>query len=261
MKLLDLNIFTNCTEYNSDNAFLVSSAFNSWCDAFDVSVVNNVNILINPRPNIKKYKTYRKSIRNFFLTKDIPFKIHRSKSLSYSYVTSTKVSETEYIFQLEHDWVFVKDSINHSLEEIISAMKKKKIEHLRFNKRENIKAGWDKSIKEVVVDGLPLCATPIRSNCPHIIERQAYLDKWNNHIKISKGTRGIEDRLRRAKGCIYGGLNHPRQIDHVNGDMDHDPKKKEHRKTIKDKKMTKQRCKKRIMEIKAIRNGRKFPDF
>jgi hypothetical protein len=76
---------------------------------------------------------------------------------------------------LEHDWEFNSDNVLHSLDEIISVMEQENLYHLRFNKRENKLAAWDKYIEEKDCNGFKYCIVPQLSNNPHIIDREYYI--------------------------------------------------------------------------------------
>ena len=123
---------------------------------------------------------------------------------------------------LEHDWEFLGENIEHGLDGICNTMQKDGLLHLRFNKTENKPVAWDADLIEVNHGIMPYCVTPCLSNNPHIIQREPYLEKAINHIRVSSGGRsgGIEDRLLKAKnlyGAIYGPLGHPATVAHLDG--------------------------------------------
>ena len=210
--MIDLNIFTNCTQNFSSSSELITNTYRSFVSKFSLDYVNNVRIFVDPNPRVENLRKYVHQI-----TTSIPNNgVHVVESLADGYIKSTEISTADYIFQLEHDWEFT-DAITHSLVEVIKAMKFGNMEHLRFNKRKNVNMFLDK-LEEQSVNGITFCKTPFRSNNPHIINRKAYLNKWNDVFDLNeKGSRGIENNLLSAGGYIYGGYNHPQQITHTDG--------------------------------------------
>ena len=206
---ISLHIFTNCTEkYPLDNLL---RTYNSFCDAFGKM---EPTIWIDPNPNNLIYKTYLKDLTKHFKI------LHTTTSLSDGYIQAIKYYKTDYLFMLEHDWIFRKENIKHSLYKIMDAMQSNGIYHLRFNKRVNEKTGWDFKISECGDDNFKFCKTNNVSNNPHILHRKTGLE-WikKEWIKIMPGSKGIEERhLKNSEtwGAIYGGLNYPQTIQHLN---------------------------------------------
>ena len=75
-------------------------------------------------------------------------------------------SKSDYLFMLEHDWLFV-GAHNAFLDEIMDVMAAAGITHFRFNKRANVVAGWDR-LQEGRTNG-DYCAEPVKQ---HIIHRE-----------------------------------------------------------------------------------------
>jgi hypothetical protein len=120
---------------------------------------------------------------------------------------------------LEHDWVFVKQRITHTLEEICQAMDDNNLIHFRFNKRKNIEHSWDTSLIEKK-GKVPYCLSPNLSNNPHIINRQLYISVALDKIKLLKNSKGIEEVLLKEKdlyGAIYGSKHFDNTIIHLDG--------------------------------------------
>ncbi len=149
------------------------------------------------------------------------YQIHFTYGLAFGYKKSIVLSETEYAFQLEHDWYFSKQSIKHSLPALIEAMKAGNMEHLRFNKGKNVAGPCDVAIDEAEIDGISFCRTPCRSNNPHLIHIPAYLQKRIHLIDPSRaGSRGVEENLYgMPNSYIYGPLNYPATVEHNDGRM------------------------------------------
>ena len=183
--------------------------------------MGSINIFVDPFPVKKNLDIYTESISKYFRDKhNLNVKIHVTCGLADGYIKSTFLCETEYIFQLEHDWVFL-PNIKHSLESILGCMKLQGMEHLRFSKRKNEdRPNGKETFTEIIVNDIPFCRNnQYRSNNPHIINRSEYLKKWNNRIDTSKphSAYGIEHKLRTAIGYVYGPLNHGPTIRHLDG--------------------------------------------
>lgn len=141
------------------------------------------------------------------------FDVRLTSGLADGYIRAIQESKADYLFMLEHDWQFL--SIDDTLEDIVDLMKRNDLHHLRFNKRENKPAVWDKWIE----DKGEYCLTPNVSNNPHIIERRIYLqfikEGW---IQRLGGSKGIEEIIsKHIDGAIYGGEGHPATIKHLDG--------------------------------------------
>lgn len=230
--MIDLNIFTNCTALNSDDCSLMSKTLNSWCDFFGKDNINEIHIYIHPEPNKEKYNVYYDKVNEYFSEFGKPYIIRKTDGLADGYIQSTHDSKTEYIFQLEHDWIFC-DTVTHSLNDLLDVMKSRKIEHLRFNKRINgDRPKHKEDMVEESINNIPFCKITrgYRSNNPHIIHRESYINKWNKKIKnfpvmdipgrpYKRGSWGIEQMFKSlgVGGYVYGKYGLPPQIKHIHG--------------------------------------------
>ena len=212
---VDLNIFTNCTDGYSDSGELIGGTFRSLVDVFGDQHIKNIRVFIDPQPCEDKLNSYIEHIsRAIPLVKEC----FVTNGLADGYIKSTQYCNTDYIFQVEHDWKFL-PTIKHSLEFLVGCMKKQGMDHLRFNKRNNIHA-VNESLTEIQVNGCTFCKTTKRSNNPHIINRKSYLNGWNDRIDLSntpKRADGIENMMVGLNGYIYGEYNYPQQIEHTDG--------------------------------------------
>lgn len=212
---VDLNIFTNCTEKYSDDGILLGNTLNSIIEIFGTEHINDVRIFVDPQPRPDKLETYMGKVSDV-----VPFE-HEfvvTNGLADGYIKSTELCKSDYLFQVEHDWRFL-PTITHSLGFLVNCMRKTGMEHLRFNKRYNVHA-VNETLTEIEVDGCKFCKTTKRSNNPHIINRRAYLEKWNGIIDTSntpKRADGIENKMVGLTGYIYGSLNYPTQVHHTDG--------------------------------------------
>jgi hypothetical protein len=142
------------------------------------------------------------------------FYVNFTQGLADGYIRAIQESKADYLFMLEHDWEFL--NIDHRLEDIIDMMGREGLHYLRFNKRDNTPAVWDKWLEEIQGD-IPYCKTPQLSNNPHIIDRKKYL-KYVKYIQRLGGSKGVEECIsKHLDGYIYGGLDHPATIRHLNG--------------------------------------------
>lgn len=180
-----------------------------WCD---------------PKPNRGMAKRYMLNLRKHFAD------VRPTVSLSDGYIKAVQSSKTDYLFVLEHDWVFHTERINHSLAEIMQFMADAGYYHLRFNQFENQPRPW-KKLWDVTLtpktytlpDGrnLDYCITPCCSNNPHIIDRKRYIGFIKSRlIRVMGGSKGVEELMSRNKytyGAIYGPLGHEPTIQHLDG--------------------------------------------
>jgi len=218
---VDLNIFTNCTKRYSDSGNLIGNTVKSLLNIFGDHHINFIRVFIDPQPCPEKLDSYIEYIsKEAWLPQygSLIDELFVTNGLADGYIKSTQVCDTDYIFQVEHDWIFL-DTIKHDLGFLINCMKEQSMHHLRFNKRANIHKPWDR-LTPISVLGCDFCKTSIRSNNPHIIDRQSYLNKWNSYIDLSNTPNradGIENKMVGLDGYIYGGFQYPQQIQHVDG--------------------------------------------
>jgi hypothetical protein len=212
-----LNVFTNLSDVDIGK-IPIKATLDSFEKTFSLHNLHAVNFFIHPRPFRKALPEYKKYIEE--LKKHLPRPaVHLTHGLANGYVKSIIICETDYCFQLEHDWQFLKENISHSDIEILGAMRSGGIHHLRFNRGRNVESAFDHELTEETAGGLPLCRTPGCSNNPHFLDRKAYLEKYLHLIDVSaSGSGGIEQLLHGAPHCcIYGPPGHPPAIEHIDG--------------------------------------------
>ena len=216
---ISLCIYTNCTIHNSSNINLIKRTFESINNNLDINNFKEKIIFVDKNPNVTNFILYHNMLKDFFAK--YGFKIIGTNSLSEGFLYSIKNISSKFVFQLEHDWIFIKNNIKHSLEDMLINMDKENIEYLRFNKRYNIIAAWDTSLQEVInSNGFEYTIVNNISNNPHIINRDKYIDEeYYKLIKLQKGSNGIEENLQNKlkKGVLYGKLNYPPTIIHLDG--------------------------------------------
>lgn len=205
---IELNIFTNCHKSSPDTS-IVKNTYDSFVNTFGKI---QTTVYMDIHPYVDNAAEYYKNLKEIFPD------VISTTSLSDGYVKSIKNSDSDYLFQLENDWSF-NDNINHSLEQIINFMSAIGCYHFRFNKRDNIRAGWDIRMVESEFMGIKFCASNNISNNPHVINRKKYLNEFLDIIQVVPGSKGIEENLNKHKltTCIYGGENYKNTITHTDG--------------------------------------------
>jgi len=207
--LIELHVFTNSTN-SAPSTKLIENTFKSFCRTFNDSL--NVTVWCDIHPNIEASSLYIENLKKIFNI------VNETTSLSDGYTKAIKNSSAEFLFMLEHDWIF-NNNIKHNLNTILEVMLKDDLMHLRFNKRVNVGKKFDKGIREVNNQKMSYCITPGISNNPHIIQRKKYVDLALPLINVREKSFGIEKELSNSDllGAIYGPLNYPSTITHVDG--------------------------------------------
>lgn len=202
-----LNMFTNCTG-NADWMDVFNRTLASFRDTFGFA--DRVKVYMDRNPYT--------SIKNDCMNKLSSFHVLCTNSLLEGYKRSVLDCEHGAAVQLEHDWVFNKDAIQHSIADIIAFLRKSRFCHLRFNKRKNTQAGWDKEFSEGKGD-FPHCISNQLSNNPHIIDIDDYKEQVLPMLKSGKGSKGIEEVIswKHIEGAIYGAYGCGAAILHIDG--------------------------------------------
>jgi hypothetical protein len=215
---ISLNIFTN-THTSSPHTRLIEQTYSSFCDAFGIY---QPTFYVDHHPNSDRIEEYVTNIKTLFPG----CSVKRTESLSDGYMRSIQKTESaKYLFQLEGDWIFKKENIKHSLDEIIEVMEKENLPQFRFNKRPNTPAVWDLYMKpkfSQLKSGkvLNYCLSNNISNNPHIINKNYYFQNILKYLKIVPGSKGIEEVLNRIKpfeSAIYGRIGDMETIEHLDG--------------------------------------------
>jgi hypothetical protein len=211
LEKIELNLFTNCSIY-SPSIEIIKETYISFCQTFDPGQEIKVKVFCDSHPFAERINEYVINLKRLF------DEIHVTDSLSDGYLESIRRSSKPFLFQLEADWVF-NNNVDHSLSKILDVMEINKLYHFRFNKRQNIAAGWDKKLSECCCDGLNYCLTGTLSNNPHIIDRVKYENEIASMIMRRPGSKGIEEMLihRGLTGAIYGPLHMKAAVTHIDG--------------------------------------------
>ena len=115
---ITFNIFTNCT-INSPNIFPINLLLESLIDTFNLDPQEmKLNIFIDYHPYKKNYDKFLQNLKNYFLSKNTNPTFYKTKSLVDGFSKTFDICNTPFLFNLEHDWIFYKRNITHSLNEI-----------------------------------------------------------------------------------------------------------------------------------------------
>jgi len=185
-----LNIFTNLSDVDVKK-IPIHETLESFKQTFSFKNVSAVNVFLHPRPfrcALTDFERHIEALDAFF--PGLRLKVHKTSGLAHGYVKSILVCETDFCFQLEHDWKFTSENIHHSDLEILDTMRSGGIDHLRFNKRPNVKTHWDTWLTEQAEHGIAVTRTPACLNNPHFINRNAYLGKYLHLIDVGVGGAG-----------------------------------------------------------------------
>ena len=214
--MLTINVFSNICEIDPSRDTIFQT-LDSFQECFGV-IRYKVNLFVHPSPFTRYFHQYNDSVKKYFST--LPeLKIIKTRGLADGYKRSIVSAETKYLFQLEHDWLFERSAIAHSLDEIIDAMQKSSAEYFRFGKEPNARNKYGHSIIEAPMHDIPACSVLSRSNNPHIINASAYREKYLSYINDRLGgSSGVEECLPDAPGAyVYGPLNYQPTIRHIDG--------------------------------------------
>jgi hypothetical protein len=217
---INLNVFSNVASAEAKDC-LVPEAIRAYFSCFDGARGAGetiVRVFLDPKPHRANHDAWRAAIREAL--PDIPVEIVETEGLISSFIRAIEMSECAYAMQLEHDFVFRRSLIPHGIGEIVATMAAGDIEYMRFNKRANIKQGYDLFMEEVSAGPVPLCRVNGRSNNPHLIDT-AYYRKVVLPILTDPhtGKLGLEGGLDRyiGGGHVYGPLGWPKTVQHLDG--------------------------------------------
>jgi hypothetical protein len=214
---VNLNIFTNVTSLDTCHCLVpeaVKSFFHCFGEALEKGRVTT-RIFIDPKPHRQNFDAWVAAITAGL--RDYPFEIVKTDGLVDGFWRSVHMSEGEYAMQLEHDFVFLKERIPHSLPQLIEEMRRSHLNFIRFNKRRNVQVGYDFFMERDQYAQVPLSRISGRSNNPHIIHVPFYRDLYRDIPDIA--VLGLEGGLcrRAGGGHVYGPPGWPRTVQHLDG--------------------------------------------
>lgn len=218
-EVFNLNVFTNVASRDPSHC-LAQHAVRSFFDTFGWESRHRIvtRIFIDPNPNPDRFEPWVATIREAL--PDIPFELVRTNGMLDGFARSLQVGEGAYAMQLEHDFVFVKSRIHHSLDRMLEEMRARGIDYLRFNKRRNRPAAYDLGVEPAGDADFPICRISGRSNNPHILDTARYREVVLPLLKRPDGSSvGLEGGICRyvGGGYLYGAYGHPRTVGHLDG--------------------------------------------
>ena len=214
---VNLNVFTNVAS-NDPRDCLAPEAVTSFFRCFgerlgDTRVITR--IFIDPKPHRDNYQRWLGAIRAGLPNRY--FEIVETEGLIDGFWRSVEMSESPYAIQLEHDFVFLKNRIEHSIPELLEEMQRLDINFLRFNKRRNLRVGYDFFLERDSRARIPLSRISGRSNNPHIIHLPYYRMLKREIADVYES--GLEGGLcrRAGGGYMYGAPGWPKTVQHLDG--------------------------------------------
>lgn len=189
-----------------------------------------------PTPSYEEYKRRLLKLRqedlDFSRSKVIEFIswVHLSSTLERAFQTV----ETEFALVFQHDHEVVREV---DTEGILKCFDDPLVKHIRINRRANTRSGWDFMLEEYKGASIPLLKTAAWSDVPHFVRVDYYrkfvfpklLDTGgrirkifpetvlNDHFKIEIGRVGFQEAHAKFGTFIYGSLNDPPVVEHIDG--------------------------------------------
>lgn len=123
--------------------------------------------------------------------------IYGSRGLGFATREMISMVDTDYYIFLEHDWEFVKPI---DIDALVAMMDQHhEVNYIRFNKRTNAIAGYDKILEPSVIGGINLLRNDVWSANPHIGRTGTFKGKWINYLpSISKRGPEMEQFIHHA---------------------------------------------------------------
>ena len=220
LPIVNLNVFTNVASRTASHC-LAPEAIQSFFTCFsrpEIGFEIVARVFIDPKPYRDNYDAWIGSIRERL--PHLNFEIIQTDGLVSGFWKSIEMSEGRHAVQLEHDFVFLKDRILHGLGALIAEMDEREINFIRFNKRRNVKVGYDLFLEGEDAGTIPLSRINGRSNNPQIID-VAYYRKLLAQLDTVPMMRelGLEGGLGRyaGGGYVYGAPGWPKSVQHLDG--------------------------------------------
>lgn len=233
---LTLNLFTNAT-YEIAKRKTIKETYDSFCNTFGQP--DKINIFYNKAPN--KNKSHIIKYENY-LRQSFDAKLYITSGLADGWMKSLELSETEFIFHLEHDFIFVKEKIHQDLKTLQNIMLRNDLFYLLFPRsldtEYDVYKDWDVYLKtgerptpyfpiaEVTYEGVKFRKLTGLSNNPQLLHKERYKNKalpylTKNHNRIVyERDYGVEQNLKDYNGegaILYGGQGENDIVYHING--------------------------------------------
>lgn len=176
----------------------------------------------------EKNENYLKFLHNlqekYKNTKNISIIINEKKGhLTGNIRNAIKYVDTKYILFVQHDLVIIKEV---DADKIISDMEQNnKLKHVRFNKRDNVKAGWDNTklfASEIINLNYNYLLTESWSDQNHFTTKDYYLENILSNVNDGVFMENVMNKICKGKHSeygtyIFGNLNEERYIVHIDG--------------------------------------------
>jgi hypothetical protein len=212
-----LNVFSNVASRRLSDNFC-ARAIRSFEEAFDIRCDFSAptRLYVDPNPNPDLWEDWVATTIDAVVDRDI--EVVETDGMADGYLRSVRDGDTDFLVQLEHDFVFKRRIINHSIAQLTHCMDALDADYLRFNKRWNRATGSDAFLIPADDCPVPVCWTNSRSNNPHIVDRRAYQTIWLPLCERLGGAL-LEGGVCRylGGGLVYGGLGLPASVGHLDG--------------------------------------------
>ncbi|MEO5368668.1 MAG: hypothetical protein H7833_01185 [Magnetococcus sp. DMHC-1] len=215
---LDLNLFTNFCSNHIDDTPLFNT-IESLHKQVGLDIFNSIKVFCHHGPFIHNRMQFYQKVAASLV--GYPFTFYYTRGLADGYLKSIQVSDADYLFQFEHDWVFIQGRLRHDLLTICQSMQNNSIPYVRFNRFPNQSTTVEtlSAVPDCVGD-VPFCKTTQFSNNPHLLDREHARLTYMPLINIKKArSSGIEENITRQyrEGWIYGDLLQEPVILHTDG--------------------------------------------
>lgn len=206
---MKLCIFTNCTN-DCLSRPTITATYQSFLNTFGLA--DSLTVYYDPRPNEKDARDYLQALYTWFGIENVVV----TNGLAHGYRKALE-SPDDYLFMLEHDWIF--KNVSHKSNELIDIMKRDNLWFMLFNKHSNNEELNGTIWQSYFKDNGEYCLTDRVSNNPHIINRKYYRDNIMHLVNWTIGGAGmIEQTLQKKHDiAVYGKYGLEPTIKHING--------------------------------------------
>ena len=216
---ITFNLFTNCT-INSPKIFPINILFKSLLDTFNLDPTKiKINIFIDNNPYKKNYDNFLKNLKKYFSSMKTNAVFYKTKSLVDGFAKTFDICDTQFIFNLEHDWIFYKRNIMHTLDEILNSIQDEEVSIVKLHSHSIREDTYSKKLNKTYFNNIKYYQCSSTSNYCQIINRERYKKKYLKLIDLNAiKSYGIESNLQNVSdNYIYASKNNLRAIQHING--------------------------------------------
>lgn len=211
---LTVAVFSNCTDTCLKDPTIYDTVMSLGVTFHDSNAIDSMTVYVDPNPNPKLYRKYAGRLR------ELGFYVVKTKGLADGWKKALDSAKTDYIFMLEHDWVFDKDVVQHTLKDILYRMKRDRLWCMLFNKHPNdISLNNTKWQSYFEPTKSFYCLTDRFSNNPHILDVKRFKEEQMHKIDwTAPGAGQIEQVLQRKVDiAVYGRYGDQPAIIHIDG--------------------------------------------